>query len=154
MWAWGTGEGFKVAYSCQGASCDGYHLTPAFQRIFDSILRIIGMDTGRGPGTRSIKARQGSFKAFLYGGLFHEHGQSTSHPRILMVELATHILPRNYFLSVCGMCWREACMNVTLASLSMQYQRPLRTHIRLLESDSLTIRYKTTLQLNVGWSRK
>ena len=91
------GEGFRVAYSCQGASCEGYSMTPAFQHIFDSILRVIGMDSGREPGTRSIKARQGSFMAYVCGGLFHEHGESTSDPRILRGKLANYILLLIYF---------------------------------------------------------
>lgn len=54
------GEGFRVAYSCQAGSCDGHHLTPAFQRIFDSISQV---RDGHGTGTRN-KEHQSEARIF------------------------------------------------------------------------------------------
>ena len=39
-------------------------------------------------------------------------GESTSDPRILMGDSASHLLLLDHFLSVCGICRREACMDI------------------------------------------
>lgn len=106
-------------------------LSPAFQHIFDSILRVIGTDSERAPGTRSIKARQGSFTAHCLrrGFFFHEHGESTSDPSILMGEPASHLLLLDHFSERLWNVPRRSMYGCNLSVSSIQYRRRLRrTH--------------------------
>ena len=64
--------------------------------------------------------------AFLHGGVFHEHGQSTIHLGFFMVELASRLLLPKYFSKTLWNVRETSMYGCNISVLSMQYKRPLR----------------------------